>query len=378
MFHTNYSTDGDLFQNYYKDVSLRMKNKELDLLIVVNMFLTGFDATTLNTLWVDKNLKKHGLIQAFSRTNRILNSIKKFGNIVCFRNLQKRVDDAISLFGDENAGGIVLIKRFVDYYEGYTKEDKTKEEGYVDLVNKLKATYPLGKEIIGEKKKKEFVTLFGRILRLRNVLVSFDEFDGKDLFTEREFQDYISMYQDIYEEFKHKKEESTDVTDDIVYEAELIKQIEINIDYILMLIAKLHDSHTDDKELRISIQKAVDSSPELRSKKELIEAFVDGIRDIDDVIIEWNRFIYEQRDKDRLELIVKHKLKEDKLDVYLSKCWGEGEIIETGEDLDSILPPVSRFGKTNRKELKNNVLTDLREFFNKYYSITSYTLKEED
>ena len=143
IFHTNYSTDGDKFQNYYKDVSLRMKNKELDLLIVVNMFLTGFDATTLNTLWVDKNLRAHGLIQAFSRTNRILNRIKTFGNIVCFRNLQKRVDDAISLFGDKNASGIVLMQKFDDYYYGFIGADDKNHPGYVDMINELKEKYHL-------------------------------------------------------------------------------------------------------------------------------------------------------------------------------------------------------------------------------------------
>ena len=173
MFHTSYSTDGDKFQNYYKDVSLRMKNKELDLLIVVNMFLTGFDATTLNTLWVDKNLKMHGLIQAFSRTNRILNSIKTFGNIVCFRNLQKRTDEAISLFGDKEAGGIVLLRGYNDYYYGYEDDDGMAKPGYVDMIEELIAKFPLTDErIIGERNQKEFIVLFGVILRMRNLLTS--------------------------------------------------------------------------------------------------------------------------------------------------------------------------------------------------------------
>ena len=190
MFHTNYSTDGDKFQNYYKDVSLRMKNKELDLLIVVNMFLTGFDATTLNTLWVDKNLKLHGLIQAFSRTNRILNRIKTFGNIVCFRNLQKRVDDAISLFGDKNASGIVLMQRFEDYYNGFLGADGKMHPGYVDMINDLRANYSLDEpRIEGEQNQKDFIALFGAILRMRNLLVSFDEFAGKELISERDLQD---------------------------------------------------------------------------------------------------------------------------------------------------------------------------------------------
>ena len=242
MFNTTYDTSSDKFQNYYKDVSLRMKNKELDLLIVVNMFLTGFDATTLNTLWVDKNLKMHGLIQAFSRTNRILNSIKTFGNIVCFRSLQKRVDVAISRFGDENAGGIVLLRSFKDYYEGYVSEDKHMP-GYVDMIEDLTAKFPVSEpQIIGEQNQKDFISLFGAILRMRNLLSSFDEFAGKEMITERDLQDYLGRYQDLRDEWKRKREngESTNIIDDIVFEVELIKQIEINIDYILMLVKKYH------------------------------------------------------------------------------------------------------------------------------------------
>ena len=230
MFHTNYSTDSDQFQNYYKDVSLRMKNKELDLLIVVNMFLTGFDATTLNTLWVDKNLKMHGLIQAFSRTNRILNSIKTFGNIVCFRNLQKRVDAAISLFGDKNAGGIVLLQSFKDYYYGYESVDGKQMPGYVDMIEDLQNKFPLSEsQIVGEQNQKDFIALFGALLRMRNLLVSFDEFAGKEMISERDLQDYLGKYQDLRDEWKRKREngESTDIIDDIVFEVELIKQIEI-------------------------------------------------------------------------------------------------------------------------------------------------------
>lgn len=256
MFHTNYDTSSDKFQNYYKDVSLRMKNKELDLLIVVNMFLTGFDATTLNTLWVDKNLKMHGLIQAFSRTNRILNSIKTFGNIVCFRNLQKRVDSAISLFGDKNAGGIVLLNSFKDYYYGYESVDGKQMLGYADMMEELKEKFPLSEpQIIGEQNQKDFISLFGAILRMRNLLSSFDEFVGKGLITERDLQDYLGRYQDLRDEWKRRRDqgESTDIIDDIVFEVELIKQIEINIDYILMLVKKYHDTHCEDKEVLITI-----------------------------------------------------------------------------------------------------------------------------
>ena len=297
-FHTNYDTSSEKFQNYYKDVSLRMKNKELDLLIVVNMFLTGFDATTLNTLWVDKNLKMHGLIQAFSRTNRILNSIKTFGNIVCFRNLQKRVDSAISLFGDKNASGIVLLQKFQDYYYGYVSVDDKPMPGYVDLVADLQGKFPLTEpQIVGEQNQKDFISLFGAILRMRNLLSSFDEFAGKEIISERDLQDYLGRYQDLRDEWKRKREEeggdSTDITDDIVFEVELIKQIEINIDYILMLVKKYHDAHCEDKEVLITIKKAIDASPELRSKKALIETFIAGINDVEDVMTEWQDFVAE-------------------------------------------------------------------------------------
>jgi len=195
MFHTNYSTDSDKFQSYYKDVSLRMKNKELDLLIVVNMFLTGFDATTLNTLWVDKNLEIHGLIQAFSRTNRILNSVKTFGNIVCFRNLQKHVDNAISLFGDKDACGVVLLRKFEDYYNGYIDSDGKLHPGYVDMIDELTSKFPLSEpQIVGEQNQRDFIMLFGAILRISNLLSSFDDFKGKELITERGMQDYRGRY----------------------------------------------------------------------------------------------------------------------------------------------------------------------------------------
>ena len=382
MFHTNYSTDGDKFQNYYKDVSLRMKNKELDLLIVVNMFLTGFDATTLNTLWVDKNLKMHGLIQAFSRTNRILNSIKTFGNIVCFRNLQKRVDTAISLFGDKDAGGIVLLQKFQDYYYGYVSIDDTPMPGYVDIVAELQGKFPLSEpQIIGEQSQKDFIALFGAILRMRNLLASFDEFAGKEILSERDFQDYLGRYQDLRDEWQKRRErgESTDVIDDIVFEIELIKQVEINIDYILMLVKKYHDTHCEDKEVLITIKKAIDSSPELRSKKALIETFIAGINDVDDVMTEWHDFVVEQREQDLLAIIAEEKLKEDETRKFLENAFREGEIKTAGTDLDKIMPPVSRFGGGGRAKKKQGVIDKLKAFFEKYFGVggSARFVKEE-
>lgn len=372
IFHTNYSTDSDRFQNYYKDVSLRMKNKELDLLIVVNMFLTGFDATTLNTLWVDKNLKMHGLIQAFSRTNRILNSVKTFGNIVCFRNLQKRVDAAIARFGDKDAGGMVLLKTFKDYYEGYQSADGKFKQGYKSMIEELMDKFPLSDpQIIGEKKQKEFIALFGAILRMRNLLSSFDDFAGKEIISERDMQDYLSRYQDLYDVWKRRREdnESTDITDDIVFEVELVKQIEINIDYILMLVKKYHDTQGQDKKILVTIQKAVDASPELRSKKVLIENFIAGMNDIDDVLLEWQEFVIKQRELDLHTIITEEKLKEPETRQFLDNAFREGEVKTTGTDIDKLMPPISRFGGGGRIKKKQAIIDKLKQFFEKYFGI---------
>ena len=381
MFHTNYDTSSDKFQNYYKDVSLRMKNKELDLLIVVNMFLTGFDATTLNTLWVDKNLKMHGLIQAFSRTNRILNSIKTFGNIVCFRNLQKRVDAAISLFGDKKASGIVLLKSFKDYYYGYETEDGKQKPGYVDMIGELTEKYPLSQpQIIGEQNQKDFISLFGAILRMRNLLVSFDDFKDKHILSERDLQDYLGRYQDLADEWKNKRKnhESKDITDDVVFEIELIKQIEINIDYILMLVKKYHDTHCEDKEVLISIKKAIDASPEMRSKKQLIEAFIAGINEVEDVMAEWNEYVSKQREADLQQIINEEKLKPEETRKFIENAFRDGEVKTVGTDIDKLMPPVRRFGGGNRAEKKQGIIDKIKAFFEKYFGIGRSFKSEEE
>lgn len=367
-----YSTDGDKFQNYYKDVSLRMKNKELDLLIVVNMFLTDFDATTLNTLWVDKNLKMHGLIQAYSHTNRILNSIKTFGNIVCFRNLQKRTDDAISLFGDKKAGGIVLMRGYKDYYFGYEDTDGKYHPGYTDMIEELTAKFSLSDErIIGEQKQKEFIVLFGAILRMRNLLTSFDEFAGNEILSERDFQDYLGRYQDLCDEWKNRKPsgEKEDITDDIVFEIELIKQIEININYILMLVKKYHDSHRDDKEVLITIRKAVDASPELRSKKALIETFIAGINDVSDVMIEWRSYVAKEKERQLATIIKEENLKEEETRSYIDIAFRDGSVKTSGTAIDKLMPPMSRFGGGNRAEKKQGVIQKLQAFFERFFGV---------
>ena len=274
MFGTNYDTSSDGFQLYYENLSKRTKDKEIDILIVVNMFLTGFDATTLNTLWVDKNLRMHGLIQAFSRTNRILNSIKTFGNIVCFRDLQEETDEAIALFGNKESGGIVLLKTYEDYYNGYQDDKGREKEGYSQLIEELQSKFPLSEQITGESNKKEFVILFGNILKIKNILSAFDKFAGNEILSEREFQDYQSIYLDMYQEIRTKNKEKEIINDDIIFEIELIKQVEINIDYILMKVTEYYKSNKEDKEILIDIKKAINSSLELRSKKELIKNMV--------------------------------------------------------------------------------------------------------
>ena len=386
MFHTNYSTDGDRFQNYYKDVSLRMKNKEIDMLIVVNMFLTGFDATTLNTLWVDKNLKKHGLLQAFSRTNRILNSIKTFGNIVCFRNLQKEVDDTMALFEDEKqTGGIVILHKFVDYYNGFNDENGKHIDGYVEMISKLISKFPLEEgRITGESKQKEFIMLFGAILRMRNLLLSFDEFEGKQIITDRDFQDYQSIYLDLKDELDKQrgKGKVKDIGEDVVFEIELIKQIDINIDYILLLVQKYHDAHGQDMEVLVTIKKAIDASPQLRSKKALIEDFIANINDVEDVLEEWQKYVLAKREEDLKEIIESEKLKELETRKFLDNAFRDGEIKTTGTDIDSLMPPMSRFGKSNlRAFTKLAIIEKLTDFFERYFGLginKKFTDEEND
>jgi len=367
MFDVNYDTSADKFQNYYKDVSLRMKNREIDLLIVVNMFLTGFDATTLNTLWVDKNLRQHGLIQAFSRTNRILNSVKTFGNIICFRDLKQATDDAIALFGNREAGGIVLLKTYDDYYNGYEEDGKHKS-GYVELIQLLTSTYPLGSAIISENAQKGFIRLFGAILRLKNILTAFDDFGGNEILSERDFQDYQSMYLDLYQAFnKETDAEKENINDDIVFEIELIKQIEVNIDYILMLVVKYHESNCTDKSILADIQKAVDSSIELRSKKELIEGFISRINTGSNIDRDWEAFVLAQKETDLTKLIKEERLKAEETQRFVENVFYDGVFRTTGTDIDKILPPVSRFSKeSNRSVTKQRIIDKLQSFFEKY------------
>lgn len=368
-FSTNFDTSSEGFQNYYKDLSMRVKKREVDLLIVVNMFLTGFDATTLNTLWVDKNLKMHGLIQAYSRTNRILNSVKTYGNIVCFRNLQKATDDAIALFGDKEASGIVRLRDYDYYYYGDDSGERH-TPGYNDLIDELLEKFPVGQPITGEEDQKEFIKLFGSILRVKNILTSFDEFAGNEILSERNFQDYQSTYIDLYQEFRPKEDsEKENINDDIVFEMELIRQVEINIDYILMLVTQFHNSNCKDKEILVTIDKAIDSSIELRSKKELIHDFIRTIDASTIVDQDWPTFVKEQEEADLGVIISEERLKPEETRRFVDNSFRDGTMKTTGTDFDRIMPPVSRFGGGNRAAKKQGVIARLSKFFEKYLGV---------
>lgn len=370
MFSTNYDTSGDKFQNYYKDLSLRMKNKQVDLLIVVNMFLTGFDATTLNTLFVDKNLKQHGLIQAFSRTNRILNSVKVFGNIVCFRDLQQATDDAIALFGDKDASSIVVLKDFWSYYNGYDNKDGKHCYGYSELVGQLKSEFPEDQPIIGEDAERRFVMLFGSLLKSINILSTFDQFDGREELSDRQMQDYQSHYLDLRDKWRRRKTgEKENINDDLIFETELIRQVEINIDYILLLVQKYHDSNCTDKEILVNISKAIGSSLQLRSKKELIENFISSVNADTDVDQGWREYVQRRKAEELQEIIESEHLKPEETEKFIESSFRDGQVRTTGTDIDKILPPMSRFGGGNRKEKKKTVIEKIRTFFEKYFGI---------
>ncbi len=357
MFHTSFDTSSEGFQNYYKDLSDRMKKREVDMTIVVNMFLTGFDATTLNTLWVDKDLRNHGLIQAFSRTNRILNSVKTYGNIVCFRNLEDEVNRAIALFGDKDAGGIVLLKPYREYLAEYGKK-----------VAELYESFPLGQIILGESAEREFIKLFGAILRLRNILTSFDEFEEDDVMTDRDEQDYRSEYTDLYQKYRVDKGEAEIINDDLVFEIELLKQVDINIDYILMLVQKYHDSNCTDKTILADIKRSISASYELRDKRDLIERFIENLDASEDVTAEWREYVAREREREISSIIEEEKLKPEETRELMARAFAEGGIPESGTAITGLMTkkpsrfePQSAYGA-----LKARIIERLKAFYNRF------------
>ncbi|WP_290903050.1 type I restriction endonuclease subunit R [Aquabacterium sp.] len=363
LFGTSFDTSDDKFQNYYKDLSQRLKKRELDIVIVVNMFLTGFDATTLNTLWVDKNLKAHGLIQAYSRTNRILNSIKTYGNIVSFRNLEEATNDALALFGNKDAQGIVLLKPFAEYHGEYRSK-----------VDELVVRFPLGQPIVGEAAQKTFIQLFGALLRLKNILTAFDDFQGQEILSEREFQDYQSVYLNLYADFRSASEaEKEAINDDVVFEIELIKQVEVNVDYILLLVEQYlkQKGKGGDKEIRAAIGRAVNASPSLRNKKDLIEQFVDSVSAKRRVDEQWQAFVAAKKAEELARIIEEEGLHPEATHSFVDQAFRDGAVSSAGTAITKVLPPVSRFSKQNgHAAKKQTVLARLSAFFERYFGLS--------
>ena len=379
MFGTSYDTSGEKFPNYYKDVSLRMKNREIDLLIVVNMFLTGFDATTLNTLWVDKNLRYHGLLQAFSRTNRILNSVKNAGNIVCFRNLEEPTNKALALFGDKDAHSVAILRKFEDYFYGYDDEDGKHVKGYAELVKELKEKYSPDCLPEGEKAQKEFIALFGSILRAANLLSCFDQFEALNPLSERDRQDYTSIYIELREQWKRRTRDSENINDDIVFEMELIKQVEVTIDYILYLVGLYHESHCQDAEIKLRISKAIDSSPDLRDKKKLIMQFVDSLTPDSDVYAKWLKYVNDKKREEYDNIISEESLNRDKAIPFIERAFRRGYVPEGGTELAGIMPPMNPFDpNADRAGVMARVLERIKAFFQKFFTIADGKFADEE
>ena len=371
LFKSNFSTEGKEFQNYYSDLSNRVKNKEVDLLIVVGMFLTGFDAPTLNTLFVDKNLRYHGLIQAFSRTNRILNKVKTFGNIVCFRNLERATEDAIKTFGDENSVNVILEKSYDEYIHGFTDEETGKKfKGYKDICEEIIAKFPDPTEIVLEADKKEFVQLFGELLKAENILRNFDEFESfEKIISERLMQDMKSVYVDIREsilnERRSKEAEEAQVDfSDVEFQIDLLKTDEINLDYILALILEKARENDDIESLKAEVRRVIRSSLGTRAKEDLVMEFISKTRlselkNTDDIIETFYDFAKKEKAVKINQLIAEENLNE-KANRFIEKSISKGYVEYAGDELDGIIPPLSRRGGVREKK-KEIVLEKIRK-----------------
>ncbi|MDY0217593.1 MAG: type I restriction endonuclease subunit R, partial [Bacteroidales bacterium] len=413
LFKTSFGVESNAFQNYYRDLAKRVKNKEVDLLIVVGMFLTGFDAPTLNTLFVDKNLRYHGLMQAFSRTNRIFDASKTFGNIITFRDLEKATIDAITLFGDKNTKNVVLEKSYKEYLEGFT-DIVTGEarRGYTEVVNELSERFPNPDEITTEANKKEFVKLFGEYLRVENILQNYDEFvhlkalqeidvndkEAIDFFkekhfitdediaamqkiemlTERTVQDYRSIYNDIRDWLRREKEgkepeESTIDWDDVIFEIDLLKSQEINLDYILELIFE-HNQETKDKaSLTEEVRRVIRASIGNRAKESLVVDFInetdlDSIQDKANLIDAFFIYAQEKQKAEATELIADENLNEEAAKRYILASLKREYASETGTELNEVLPRMSPLNPQYLTK-KQSVFQKIASFVEKFKGV---------
>ena len=379
VFKTNFTIDGQGFQNYYKDLSQKVKDKDIDLLIVVGMFLTGFDAPTLNTLFVDKNLRYHGLIQAFSRTNRILNKTKAFGNVVCFRNLERATEDAIKTFGDENSVNVILEKSYDEYINGFKDKETGKTfKGYIEICEELIAKFPDPTEIELEADKKEFVQLFGELLKAENILRNFDEFQNfEKIISERQMQDMKSVYVDIRESFLNERisreAEAQQVDFSVVeFQIDLLKTDEINLDYILNLIMQKAKESKDIEHLKDEIRRVIKSSLGTRAKEDLVMDFISKkrlseLQNDDNIIETFYKFAKREKEEKINQLIAEENLNE-KAYRFIEKSISKGFVEYTGDELDGIIPPLSRRGGAREKK-KEIVLEKLRKIVDVFVGV---------
>lgn len=378
-FKTNFSTNGNEFQNYYKDLSLKVKEKQVDLLIVVGMFLTGFDAPKLNTLFVDKNLRYHGLIQAFSRTNRILNKVKTFGNIVCFRDLEKATQDAIKTFGDENSVNIILERSYEEYIYGFKEEETgTVVKGYKDICNEIITKFPEPTEIILDADKKEFAKLFGELLKTENILKNYDEFEKfEKIISDRQLQDMKSAYVDIRESIvnsKHNENIKNNQIDfsDIEFQIDLLKTDEINLDYILALILEKSKENDDLESLKSEVRRIIRSSLGTRAKEGLIIDFINrtkvsDLKNTDDILEAFYSFAKREKENHIISLVKEEQLKEDSKR-FIEKAISKGYVEYAGDELDRIIPPTSRRSGAREKK-KESVLAKVRKIVEVFVGI---------
>lgn len=413
MFKTSFGIDSKGFQSYYRDIAKQVKNQEVDLLIVVGMFLTGFDAPTLNTLFVDKNLRYHGLMQAFSRTNRIYDATKTFGNIVTFRDLEQATIDAITLFGDKNTKNVVLEKSYEEYLKGFT-DIATGEacRGYVEVVKELKEQFPQPEEITTEAEKKAFVKLFGEYLKIENILQNYDEFTNLkalqkidkenpeavetfkenhfltdedvdammevDVLQERTVQDYRSTYNDIRDWFRREREgkaaeESKIDWDDVVFEIDLLKSQEIDLDYILELVFE-HNQKTKDKDALIDeVRRIIRSSIGNRAKEGLVVDFIydtdlDPIQDKAGIISAFFDYAQQRQKEEAANLIEEEKLNVDAAKRYIQTSLKREFASENGTDLNAILPKMSPLNPQYLTK-KQSVFQKIAAFIEKFKGI---------
>ncbi len=367
MFGSKFTTrDSQSFYNYYNDISKKVKNKEIDILLVVNMFLTGFDSTSLNTLYVDKNLKYHGLIQAFSRTNRILGEKKSQGNIICFRNLKKNTDDAIALFSNKDAKDIILMKPYEHYVDKFNED--------IEPLKAIAPTVASVDDLVDEAQKAEFVVAYRALLKTKNVLDGFSDFKWSDLnMTEQEFEDYKSKYLDIRDSVvggEGGKGEKVSILEDLDFELELIHKDEINVAYILRLLAKFTEASTPEEKAkqRANITNILNSNPQLRSKRELIEEFIDttleGINS-DDIEDEYDKFIDAQKEKALSELVEKENLHRAELTSVIDTYLYDGRK-PLGDDIVKTLQVKPKL--LERKTIIPRILDSIESFVEKFYN----------